>query len=86
MVAPSPGRVFFKDAVLQGQVGHHLLEGERLGAQIFDLCARCLTRRIPRQALLPSFEKLLRPTVIQALCNALATAQLGNTVLAAKTG
>src|SRR4029077_19769577 len=39
-----------------------------------------------RQALLASFQKLLRPAVIEVLHDALAAAQLGDAVLAAKTG
>jgi hypothetical protein len=41
--------------------------------------------RVPRQALLARIEKLLGPTVIEILIDALATAELCNAVLAAQT-
>jgi hypothetical protein len=43
-----------------------------------------LTCRVTGEPLLAGFQKLLRPTVIQALGDALAAAQRGDALLAAK--
>lgn len=53
-----------------------------LQEKAFDLIGRCLKGCVPGQALLRCFEEFLRPAVIQAPSDALAAAQLGNTVLA----
>lgn len=82
----SPARVFFEDSVLKNKVGHHFLEGQRLGTQVLNLRAGCLARRITCQALLSRLEKLLGPAIIQALGDTLSAAQLCDTVFAAKAG
>ena len=51
----------------------------------FHLIGGGLACRIAGQALLACFQKLLRPTVIQAIRDALATARRGNTLLATQT-
>src|SRR5210317_773747 len=81
-----PRSCFFEDAVLKDKVGHHFLEGQRLGTQVLDLRAACLARRITCQALLSRLEKLLGPAIIQALGDTLSPAQLCDTVFAAKAG
>ena len=63
MLAPNPGRVFFEEAVLKGEVGHNLLERQCLGPQILDLATGRLTRRVASQAFLASFEEFLRGRV-----------------------
>lgn len=84
MLAPSPARVFFEQAVLKGEVGHNLLERQCLGAQVLDLATGCLSGSVAGQALLAGLEEFLRPAVIQALGDPFATAQLRNAVLAPK--
>jgi hypothetical protein len=56
---PAPIVLFFKKAVLEGQLGHNLLESQCLGAQILDVAARRLTGSVPGQTLLASLEELL---------------------------
>ncbi len=46
--APSPGHVFFEQAVLEGEVGHNLLEGQRLRAQVLDLATAIGGKTVPR--------------------------------------
>ena len=63
-------------------LGHDLLQGHCFRSQFFDLGRRCLTGRVTRQAVLPSFKELLLPGIIQALGDALAATQRGDTLLA----
>ena len=60
------------------------LQGPGFPAQVLDLVAGRRTRGIPGQPSLAGFQKLLRPVVIQALGNTLATAQLRDAVLTPK--
>src|SRR3954451_8639121 len=83
-VSPIPDHAFFEETVLERQLGHHLLQSPRLPTQILDLIARGLTHRVASQALLAGLQELLRPAVIKVLDDALAPAQLGDTVLAAQ--
>ena len=79
--APIRDHAFFEQPQFQRLFGHDLLQITGLTAQIFDL-GRCrCTRGVTGKALLPSLEEFLGPAVIQALRNALAPAQLRDTVL-----
>jgi hypothetical protein len=81
---PSPDHAFFEQPVLQHLLGKRFLQAVCLGPQGLYLVARRRTGCIAGQALPACFEELLRPAVIQALRNPLATAQLGDAVLAAQ--
>jgi hypothetical protein len=81
---PTAGHAFFQEPDLQGLLGDNLLQGSGLTPQLFDLPGRCLAGRIAGEALLARLQELLRPTVIEALGDALATSQLGNAVLTAQ--
>jgi hypothetical protein len=83
---PPPRPCFFEQPVLEGEVRHGLLERGRLGPQVPDLRARRLSRFVARQALLTGLQELLRPTVIEALRDAFAPAELRDAVLAAQAG
>jgi hypothetical protein len=83
---PQPRSCFFEKAVLEGQRGHHLLERQRLGAQVLDLRTGRLPGSVPGQSFLAGLEKSLRPAAIQALGDPLAAAQLCNAVLTTKAG
>ena len=63
-------------------LGHDLLQIACLTAQFLDVARRRRTGGVARKALLPSFEELLGPAVIQALGYDLSAAQLCNAVLA----
>jgi hypothetical protein len=84
VVAPIRKHAFFKQTVLQCQVSHDLLQGTRFTAQILNLAARRCTSRVASQPTLSSFQKLFRPSVIQALRNAFLAAKLSNAVFAAQ--
>ena len=79
---PIPDQAFFEKPVLQRQVGNQLFHVAHLATQVPDLAGVRLARRVPGQALLACFEKLLRPTVIQALRDPFAPAQRSDAVLA----
>jgi len=80
--SPIPDHAFFEQAVLKGQVGHNLLQGDGLPAQILHLVRRGSARRITGEPLLAGFQELLRPAVIHRRGDALAAAELRNALLA----
>jgi hypothetical protein len=53
LVLPIPAHAFFKQAVLQGEIGYHLLQGGGLATKVFtspDVAARAVLpadRRLP---------------------------------------
>ncbi|MGY3619364.1 hypothetical protein ACVJGD_005560 [Bradyrhizobium sp. USDA 10063] len=51
---PIPVHAFFEQPVLKGEVGHNFLQRGRLTTQILYLAGGCRTRRIARQAAIPS--------------------------------
>src|SRR5919205_3695450 len=81
---PHPRSCFFEQAVLEGEIGHHLLEGGSLPAQAPDLVRGGLPGGIARQALLAGLQEVLGPAVVHVGRDALAPAELGNAVLAAQ--
>jgi hypothetical protein len=81
---PIPDHAFFEQSVLQGQIGHHLLQGRCLTPQVFDFVRRRRPRRIAGQPFLAGLEEVLRPTIIEVLDDAFAAAELGDAVLAAQ--
>jgi hypothetical protein len=82
VLAPIPEHAFFEKAKLKRLFGHDLFQIAGFPTQVLYLVRRCRTCCIPSQALLPSFEELLRPAVIQALGYTLAAAQLSNAAFA----
>ena len=66
--------------VRQRQIGDALLQGTRFTAQVLHITAGCSTYYAAGKPALASFQKLLRPSEIQALRNAFLAAQLGNTL------
>src|ERR1700761_6154957 len=61
---PHPRSCFFKQAVLQGEIGHDLLQGGGLTTEVLHLAGRRGSRRIAGQPPLSSLEELLGPAVI----------------------
>ena len=59
LVFPIPAHAFFKQAVLQGEIGHDLLQGGGLTAKVLHLAGRCGPRRVPRQPTLAGLQELL---------------------------
>src|SRR5271169_4887788 len=77
---PQPRSRFFQRPVLEGQLGHHLLQRAGFPAQLLDLLRGCSARRVAGQTLLAGFQKFLRPTIIEVLDDPLAAVQFGDTV------
>src|ERR1700739_4503549 len=61
---PHPRSCFFKQAVLQGEIGHHLLQGTGLTTKVLPLAGRRGAGRVARQPALAGLEELLGPAVI----------------------
>ena len=74
LVSPIPDHAFFEQPVFQHLLGQRLLQITRLGTERLHLIAGGLACRIASQTLFAGFKELLRPTVIQALGDTLATA------------
>src|SRR5258708_829613 len=72
--SPSPLIAFFKQAVLQGQIGY--LQGSGLTTKVLHLIGGCRAGRVPRQPALAGLKKLLGPTVIHRGGDALAATKL----------
>jgi hypothetical protein len=53
--------LFFKQAVLQGEIGHDFLQGSGLTTKILDLAGRRGAGRVARQTTLAGFEEFLGP-------------------------
>src|SRR3954465_14079395 len=58
---PIPAHAFFKQAVLQGEIGHDLLQGRGLSTKVLHLAGRCGAGRVARQPALAGLEELLGP-------------------------
>jgi hypothetical protein len=84
VVAPIRDHAFFKQAVLQGQVGHASFSARAFAAQVLDLTGRRSTGRVAGQPPLARFQEFLRPGVVEALGDPFLAAQLGNAVFAAQ--
>ena len=74
MVVPIRDHAFFKQPVLEQDIGQRLLEGAHLTAQFLDLAGRRLAFGVARQALLAGFQELLRPFVVETLRDPIAAA------------
>jgi hypothetical protein len=80
---PQPRSCFFQQPVLEHQLGNDLFQRDGLPTQILDLVRGRRPRGVAGQAFLTSFQKFLRPAVIEVFDDPFAPAQLGDTVLAA---
>jgi hypothetical protein len=84
-VLPIRDHAFFKQAVLEGDLGQRLLELAGFGAERLDLVGRRLSRGVASKPLLAGFEKLLGPTVVEVLSDSLFPAELGDAVFTAQS-
>ena len=84
LVAPIPDHAFFKHTVFQSVIGNQFLHVTHFVAKVFHLTGACSAFSIPIQPAFASLKEFLRPTVIQALSDALAAAKLSDTVFAAQ--
>ena len=77
--------MLFEQTVLQHLFGKRVLQSTRLGAEHLHVMAGRLAGCVTGEAPLARFPKLLRPTVVQALCDTFAATQRGDALLAPKT-
>src|SRR5271170_6578447 len=84
LVLPIPVHAFFKQAVLQGEIGHDLLQGGGLTAKVLHFAGGCGARRIARQSAFAGLQELLGPAVIHRGGDAFAAAKLGDVFLTAQ--
>src|SRR3954453_18447903 len=80
-LSPIPDHAFFEQAVLEGQVGHDLLQGGGLPTQVLHLVRRGSPRRVAGEPLLARLQEVLRPAIIHRRGDALAAAQLRDALL-----
>src|SRR5215471_8935132 len=85
LVLPIPAHAFFKQAVLQGEIGHHLLQGGGFTTKVLHLAGRRGAGGVARQPALAGLQELLRPAVIHRGGNAFPAAQLRDVLLAAQS-
>src|SRR3954453_9224236 len=78
VVSPIRDHAFFEQPQGERLLGHYLLQLLGLTAQVLDLIRGGRSCRIPGKPALASLKELLRPAVVQAFSNPLASAQLGN--------
>src|SRR5262245_40937146 len=83
LVLPIPVHAVFEQAVLQGEIGHDLLQGGSLTTEILHLAGGRGTRRVAGQPALAGLEELLGPAIVHRGGDALTAAQLGDILLAA---
>src|SRR5262245_34417635 len=76
---------FFKQAVLQGEIGRHLLQGGGFTTKVLHFTGRRGARGVARQPALAGLQELLRPAVIHRGGNAFPAAQLRDVLLAAQS-
>src|SRR3954452_24218162 len=62
-LSPIPDHAFFEQAVLEGQVGHDLLQGGGLPTQVLHLVRRGSPRRVAGEPLLARLQEVLRPAI-----------------------
>jgi len=60
---PHPADAFFKQAVLQGEISHDLLQGCGLTTKVLHLAGRRCAGRVARQPALAGLEELLGPAI-----------------------
>src|SRR6516225_1233416 len=85
LVLPIPAHAFFKQAVLQGEIGHHLLQGGGFTTKVLHLAGRRGAGGVARQPALAGLQELLRPAVIHRGGDAFPAAQLRDALLAAQS-
>src|SRR5262245_60193819 len=85
LVLPIPAHAFFKQAVLQGEIGHHLLQGGGFTTKVLHLAGRRGAGGVARQPALAGLQELLRPAVTHRGGNAFPAAQLRDVLLAAQS-
>src|SRR6516164_6034856 len=85
LVLPIPAHAFFKQAVLQGEIGHHLLQGGGFTTKVLYLAGRRGAGSVARQPALAGLQELLRPAVIHRGGNAFPAAQLRDVLLATQS-
>src|SRR5450631_2406340 len=85
LVLPIPAHAFFKQAVLQGEIGHDLLQGCGLTTKVLHLAGRCGAGRVARQPAFAGLQELLRPAVIHRGGDAFPAAKLRDVLLAAQS-
>jgi hypothetical protein len=77
-VLPIRDHAFFKQSVLEGDLGERFLELAGFGAELLDLVGRRLAGGVTSEPLLTGLEKLLGPTVVEVLGDTFAAAELGD--------
>src|SRR6516225_8543108 len=82
---PHPRSCFFKQAVLQGEIGHHLLQGGGFTTKVLHLAGRRGAGGVARQPALAGLQELLRPAVIHRGGDAFPAAQLRDVLLATQS-
>src|SRR3954452_15763990 len=82
-VSPIRDHAFFEQPQCERLLGDNFLQLLCLTPQVFDLLRGGRSCRIPGQPALACLEELLRPAVVQAFSDPLASAQLGNAGFAA---
>ena len=85
MLSPIPDHAFFEKPVLQHLLGQCLLQIVRLGTQCLYFARSGLPGRVAGKPLLASLKEFLRPAIIQALGDTLATAQRRDAFLPAQS-
>src|ERR1700691_1379118 len=85
LVLPIPVHAFFKQTVLQGQIGHDLFQGGGLAPEILHLARCCGSRCGTRQTAFAGLQEFLGPAVVHRGGNAFAAAQFGDVLLAAES-
>src|SRR5450755_2130184 len=85
LVLPIPAHAFFKQAVLQGEIGHDLLQGGGLTTKVLHLAGRRGAGRVARQPALAGLKELLGPAIIHRGGDAFPAAKLRDVLLAAKS-
>src|SRR5256886_11502851 len=81
-ILPIRRHAFFEQTIFEGQLSHDLLQRAGLASQVLDLVRGRGPGRIASQSLLPGFEKVFRPAIIEVLDDTLAAAELGGAFLA----
>ena len=74
-------QTFFEHPILEGELGHHLLQLTVFRAQLLDFVAGGFPSRIPGQLLLAGFQEVLAPAVVEVCCDALSAAEFRDALL-----
>src|ERR1700758_3998658 len=84
LVSPIPDHAFFEQSVFEGEVSDPLLQSLCLAAEILPLVGGRSARRVAGKPSLAGLKELLRPAIVHRRGDALAAAELGDALLAAK--